>query len=374
MSERTKRKLAEVNEFNGDLLGTTSIDKRARGNMDGKRGQDLVEYNAGTDGSKALIISDSGIKRTSTLLGPTMLVEGHKAPVHCIKFNPDGSSLASGSFDKTIQLWNVRGENENFMQLEGHKNAILDIAYSSDGQYLASCSADKIVALWDVEVGKRVRTWRGHTNFVNSVSVTRQEDKSGGGYFVASGSDDGSTRLWDSRARHCTHTLPLRFQVTSVAFSQRGDSIFSGCLDNKIHMWDIRGGKIQMELQGHRDTVTGLKLSPDGNFLLSNASDNSLRMWDVRPFFAGQDRCVRVFRGHRHTMEKMLLRCDWSPDGKMVTGGSGDSFVYIWDASTAKLIFKLPGHSGSVNEVSFHPSEPIIGSASSDKKIYLGEI
>ena len=73
--------------------------------------------------------------------------------------------------------------------------------------------------------------------------------------------------------------------------------------------------------------------------------------------------------GHRHTMEKMLLRCAWSPDQKMVTAGSGDSFVYIWDVATTKLVYKLPGHSGSVNEVAFHPTEPIIGSASSDKKV-----
>ena len=97
--------------------------------------------------------------------------------------------------------------------------------------------------------------------------------------------------------------------------------------------------------------------------------------WDIRPFFAGQDRCVKLFRGmfswqtfawsrsvsltwvclslagHRHTMEKMLLRCAWSPDGKRVTGGSGDSFVYIWDVATTKLEYKLPGHKGSVNEV-----------------------
>eukprot|EP00591_Stephanopyxis_turris_P011353 CAMPEP_0195528904 /NCGR_PEP_ID=MMETSP0794_2-20130614/31264_1 /TAXON_ID=515487 /ORGANISM="Stephanopyxis turris, Strain CCMP 815" /LENGTH=50 /DNA_ID=CAMNT_0040660115 /DNA_START=333 /DNA_END=481 /DNA_ORIENTATION=+ len=50
-------------------------------------------------------------------------------------------------------------------------------------------------------------------------------------------------------------------------------------------------------------------------------------------------------------MEKMLLRCAWSADGKMVTGGSGDSFVYVWNAATAELTYKLPGHSGSVNEV-----------------------
>ena len=113
----------------------------------------------------------------------------------------------------------------------------------------------------------------------------------------------------------------------SVAFSKNGDRVFSACLDNNIHCWDVRRGKVQNVLSGHKDSVTGVRLSPDGNFLLSNASDNSLRMcvawfcfvsvvsqqnvrnaaysscwlflcrWDIRPFFAGEDRCIRSFRG-----------------------------------------------------------------------------
>ncbi len=57
-----------------------------------------------------------------------------------------------------------------------------------------------------------------------------------------------------------------------------------------------------------------------------------------------------------------------------MTAGSADRMVYIWDAGTRRLLYKLPGHTGSVNEAVFHPSEPIVGSAGSDKQIYLGEL
>ena len=68
-----------------------------------------------------------------------------------------------------------------------------------------------------------------------------------------------------------------------------------------------------------------------------------------------------------------LLHCAWSPDGELVSAGSADRFVYIWDTNTRKIMYKLPGHLGSVNDVDFHKVEPIILSASSDKQIYLGE-
>lgn len=57
-----------------------------------------------------------------------------------------------------------------------------------------------------------------------------------------------------------------------------------------------------------------------------------------------------------------------------VTAGSADRMVYIWDAASRHMLYKLPGHTGSVNETAFHPNEPIVGSASSDKNIFLGEL
>ena len=54
-----------------------------------------------------------------------------------------------------------------------------------------------------------------------------------------------------------------------------------------------------------------------------------------------------------------LLRCDWSPDGRKVTAGSSDRYVYIWDTTSRRILYKLPGHAGSVNDCRFHPTEPI---------------
>lgn len=124
---------------------------------------------------------------------------------------------------------------------------------------------------------------------------------------------------------------------------------------------------------GHSDTITGLRLSPDGNLLLSNSMDNILRIWDIRPYVEGE-RCQTALGGHSHNFEKNLLRCAWAPDGSRVTAGSADKMVYVWDVESSRILYKLPGHSACVNEVDFHPFEPILGSAGSDKKIYLGEI
>lgn len=56
---------------------------------------------------------------------------------------------------------------------------------------------------------------------------------------------------------------------------------------------------------------------------------------------------------------KNLLKCAWSPDGSKVSSGSSDRFHYIWDTTSRRILYKLPGHNGSVNDIDFHPKEPI---------------
>lgn len=141
-----------------------------------------------------------------------------------------------------------------------------------------------------------------------------------------------------------------------------------------MQVWDLRTESVRLELHGHGDSVTGMALNHEGTHLLTNSMDNTLRVWDVRPFAPAQ-RCTKVLHGHSHTFEKHLLKCAWARDGARVAAGSGDHMVCVWDVKhTQQLEYRLPGHTGSVNEACFHPSQPIIASASSDKTLFLGEI
>jgi len=108
--------------------------------------------------------------------------------------------------------------------------------------------------------------------------------------------------------------------------------------------------------------------------------DQTLRCWDVRPFVAAPAeggvpaRLTAVYRGHTHDLEQNLLRCAWSADGLRVSAGSADKTVNMWEAASGRALFRLPGHKGAVNDVAFHPTEPIIASASSDKTLFVGEM
>jgi Prp8 binding protein len=228
---------------------------------------------------------------------------------------------------------------------------------------------DKLAYIWDITTCQRVKKLKGHQSFINSIGYSRI-----GKDMMCTGSDDGTVKIWDRRKRGEVMTFESTYQVLSCCFNSSSDAIFSGGIDNSIKMWDLRKQEISLRLDGHLDSPTGLELSADGAYLASNSMDSTIRIWDIRPYFNGVDRCVKLLQGHQHNFEKNLLRVAWSPDGKRISCGSADKHVYIWDIATRKMLYRLPGHLGSVNEVDFHPTEPIIASCSSDKTVFLGEI
>jgi Prp8 binding protein len=100
-------------------------------------------------------------------------------------------------------------------------------------------------------------------------------------------------------------------------------------------------------------------MSPDTQTLLSNAHDSTVRTWDVRPF-APADRRIQTYDGAPTGQERNLLKASWDSKGEKIAAGSGDQSVAIWETRTGKLLNKLPGHRGAVNDVRFHPlGEPI---------------
>ena len=132
-----------------------------------------------------------------------------------VAFSPDGKQVASGSYDKTVRLWDA-STGAQLQKLKGHSGIVTSVAFSPDGKQVASGSWDNTVRLWGAGTGALLQELEGHSLFVTSVAFSPD------GKQVASGSQDNTVRLWDAGTGAQLQTLDLGITISTLSFSTSG--------------------------------------------------------------------------------------------------------------------------------------------------------
>ena len=202
---------------------------------------------------------------------------GHADRVHSVAFSPDGKILASGSYDRTIRLWNV-ATHSPIGKLTGNAGEVYSVAFSHDGRTLASGGDDGTVRLWDVRTHRQLgQPMNGHDGEINSVAFSPD------GTTVASGGENGTVRLWDVRThRQLGSALTGHVRkVWSVAFSPDGRTLASGGADGTVQSWDVATHLPVGYIASNGHPILSVAFSPDGRTLASGGADGAVRLWDV---------------------------------------------------------------------------------------------
>ncbi len=214
--------------------------------------------------------------------------EGHAGKVNDLEFSPDGRWLAAAS-----GVAGLRGEirmrdmqtGKVVKTLRGHEDTTYAIDFSTDGKYLVSGSYDKSIVIWDVAAGKQVKTLRGHNDAVYDVKFSPD------GTLVASASGDETVKIWHVESGQRLDTLgqPLAEQYT-IAFSPDGRLLAAGGVDNRIRVYRIiskqkpRINPLLFARFGHERPIVQLGFTPDGKRLVSAGEDGTIKVWDTRRF------------------------------------------------------------------------------------------
>ena len=146
------------------------------------------------------------------------------------------------------------------------------IAYSPDGKILAT--AGSTLWLYNADDLTEITPLKGHTDFINTVTFSLD------GQFLASASNDGTVRLWDTASYHQVAILPHQHPVLSVAVSPDG-TLLASTRKKSVLLWAIPAQQEVGRLEGHIATVNDIAFSPDGIRLVSGSNDTTVRTWDV---------------------------------------------------------------------------------------------
>ncbi|HEY9844633.1 MAG TPA: caspase family protein, partial [Candidatus Caenarcaniphilales bacterium] len=170
---------------------------------------------------------------------------GHADTVWSVAISPDGQTLASGSGDQTIKLWNLQTGKLRHT-LSGHADTVWSVAISPDGQTLVSGSGDQTIKLWNLQTGRLERTFSGHTNRVISVTISPD------GQMLGSGSADRTAKVWQLHTGKLLYTLSGNPEgVHSISISGDGQVLASS--GRGIKVWNLGSGELLNTLSQHSE-------------------------------------------------------------------------------------------------------------------------
>lgn len=307
--------------------------------------------------STASTVILSATKRVTKTWTNIATLTGHLSPVWTVAISPDGQTIASGSFDNTLKLWNLE-TGELINSSLGHSKPVLSVTFSPNGQILASASVDNTIKLWDFTNKSIIRTISGNLDSVVSISIAISPD----GESIACGSDDRTIKIWQLNSGKLLHSLKDLRGFNYVAISPDGKILAGGSSDDTIKIWHFHTGTLINTLIGHFRDVNALAFSPDGQLLASGSSDHTIKVWDVH-----RGKLIRNINAHSDWVRSVAF----SPDGKTLIGASDDAKIKIWSLNTGNLLDTLVGHTKDVNAIAISPDGQTIVSGSSDKNIKI---
>ena len=249
----------------------------------------------------------------------------------------------------------------NFATFQAHNNIVLNMAYSPDGKTLATASEDGTVKLWDTSNNQLKATLAGHTGPVRAIAFAPN------GKYLVSGSADKTAFVWDLSNNSRKYVLSGQTStITSVAFNPDSNSLATGSDDKTIFLWNLETGQKFGATFKDDDNVTAVAYSPDGKTLAAGSQNGSLKMWDLGN---AQPKPAPLGKGHDGTIWSLTF----SHNGKYLATGSLDKTTRLWDIDGDKvsLHFLYDDSTQGVRQVAFTPDDTHLISACDDTTAYI---
>ena len=356
VSERRKAETAlrsaeRENYFNGIALAQNNIEKNdyehARAILEDLSAESAAPYR-GWEWGRLMHLCNLDL----------LTLHAHSDRVSAVDFGPEGRRLLTGSWDKSVKVWDLTTGRE-ITTFEGHRGGratfsrrINSACFSPDGQWALTTAQGDRPRIWNVTSGELVRALEGPAAWGSF-------GPSGERILTAHGSNKAT--IWEARTgrKVSTFTGPSNM-IRWPTFHPEGDRIGTvGQPGSTASIWDAQTGDEIVEFDGHSEPVVFLAFSPEGTKVATASRQGVTKMWDTG---TGEE-LLTVRGGHPA----------FSPDGKSLATACSDAMGRVWDVKSGELLLELEGHEASVNFVLFGPKGERLLTCSDDSTARVWE-
>jgi len=203
---------------------------------------------------------------------PTTVLEGHTAPIAALAVSPDGATLASASWDRTVRLWPLAGGGAPRV-LEGHQQNVNGVAFMPEGRALVSAGYDATVRIWPLaDAGAPVVATLPTP--VNSVAVARDGE-------IVAGGADGKVYLLSATGAPRGEVEAQQAPIISVAVSGDGTLVAAAGIRGSVAVIERGSRTLARTLVGPGLPVWSVAFLPDNRTMITGGTDRMVRRWNA---------------------------------------------------------------------------------------------